>query len=297
MEMRQVRYFAAVARHRHVTRAAAELGLAQPALSQQVRRLERELGVALLDRSRRRIGLTEAGVAFAVWAEQILADVAGAEAEMAEFSGLRRGRVVVGTIPMQNLGRVDLPALLATFGGRHPGIEIVLRESTTNHIVAALLAAQVDIGLGAVMDVDGPPVGIVTEPIFTEDLVVMVNPGHPLAGRRRLQVEELVGESLILTPPGAPTRRAVDRAATAVGRQPSVRFETNDMTLLRTLAARGLGVAVSPRSIAESPGEPVTVVELDGLLGRRTVGLLWSEGRHQSPAVRSFLRLARQRLH
>src|SRR5438105_2637517 len=99
MELRQVRYFAVLARTQHFTRAAEEIGIAQPALSQQIKALERELGVELLERSSRRVRLTPAGKVFQARAEQLIADAAQAQLEMQEFAGLARGRVAVGTIP------------------------------------------------------------------------------------------------------------------------------------------------------------------------------------------------------
>src|SRR3954469_3696482 len=100
MELRQLRYFAAVARHRHFTRASEELHVAQPGLSQQIRQLERELGVELLSRTTRQVGLTEAGETLLARTQRILAEVDAARAEIDELTGLARGRVAVGTLPL-----------------------------------------------------------------------------------------------------------------------------------------------------------------------------------------------------
>ncbi len=291
MELRQVRYVAAVARHLHFTRAAGELGLAQPALSQQVRALERELGVELFDRTGRRVRLTEAGAAFVVWAERILADVAAAEAEMAEFAGLRRGRVVVGATPVHAVGRVDLPGLLADFHVRHPGIEVALREATTDDLVGDLLLGRIDVAVGALIG-GAVPAGISAHPLYAEDLVVMTAPGHPLAARSRVSVADLAAEALVLSTPGSPIRRAVMAAADAAGVSVRVAFEASEPALVRSLAARGLAVAVAPRSLADEPGDPVAILPLDGLPGR-TVALLWAAERPRPAASRAFLAFAR----
>ena len=294
MELRQVRYFAAVARHRHFTRAAAELGLAQPALSQQVRALERELGVVLIDRGGRRVQLTDAGEAFLVWAERILADVAAAEAEMAEFAGLGRGRVIVGSTPVQTLGRVDLPGLLAAFHARYPGVEVALREETTPILIGELEVGRIDVALGALMG-DMVPKGIVAEPLFAEDLVAMVAPNHPLANRPIVRLEELAEERFVLATPGSPIRRAVTDAAAAAGASIRVAFETSEQLLVRAIVARGLAVAVVPRSLAEEPGEAVAALRLEGL-PRRTVALLWAANRPRGAAPQRFLTIARDHL-
>ena len=294
MELRQVRYVAAVARRRHFTRAAEDLGLAQPALSQQVRKLERELGVALFDRSQRRVRLTEAGAAFVVWAERILADVAAAEAEMAEFAGLRRGRVVVGATPVHAVGRIDLPGLLAAFHARHPGIEVALREATTDDLVGDLLLGRLDVAVGALI-AEEVPGGVAAHPVYAEDLVVMTAPGHPLASRSSLTIGDLASDALVLSTPGSPVRRAVSDAATAAGVPLRIAFEASEPALVRSLAARGLALAVVPRSVADEPGAPVAILPLDGLPGR-TVALLWAVDRPRPAASRAFLDFARERV-
>lgn len=295
LELRQLRYFAEVARHRHVTRAAESLGLAQPALSQQIRLLERELGLELLDRSRRQIELTEAGRVLAEWAERILADVAAARADLEEFAGLRRGRVVVGTAPLQTLGQIALPALLAEFYARYPGVEIILREAPTEVLLDQLAAGSLDLAIGAVVD-EGPPSGIAAATLFVDELVAIVSPSDPFAAHRRMKVADLAGASIVAFPEGSPSRRALLRAASEAGFALRIAFETNEAPMLRALAAEGLGVAVVPRSIAVTPGPPIAVIELDGVPGRRAVALLWAERRHRSIAARTFLEFARARL-
>lgn len=290
MELRQVRYFAAVARHRHFTRAAAELGLAQPALSQQVRALERELGVVLIDRGGRRVRLTDAGEAFHVWAERILADVAAAEAELAVFAGLGRGRVVLGTTPVQTLGRVDLPGLLAAFHHRYPGVEIALREATTPILIDELEAGRLDLALGALM-ADVVPPGIVAQPLFAEELVAIVAPDHPLARRGNVRIAELAQERFALAAPGSPIRQAIAAAMTS---PIAVTFETTEPSLARAIVARGLAVSAIPRSLAEETGPAVALLRLADVPARRTVALLYSTNRPRSAAAERFLSIARE---
>src|ERR1700730_11754656 len=138
MELRHLRYFVAVAQRKHCTRAAEELNLAQPALSQQIQQLERELGVALLERTSRRVRLTPAGEAFLSRAERILAEVEQAQREMQEFAGIKRGRVVIGAL--QSLDAFHFSALLARFHSRYPEIEIILREEANEELLEHLMA-------------------------------------------------------------------------------------------------------------------------------------------------------------
>ena len=292
MELRQIRYFAAVARHQSFTRAAEELFLAQPSLSQQIQNLERELGVSLLDRSGRRVRPTDAGAAFLVWAEHILTAVAGAEAAMAEFAGLRRGRVLIGTIPMQALGLVSLPDILAGFHARYPGIEVVLREEITAELLGQLRAGRLDLAFGVVMGAPSLP-QVAMVPFGTEDLVAIAAPGHRLDGRRA-NITELADEPFIFFKEGSPVRRATLQAAADAGITLRIGFETNEVPMLRALASRGLGIGVVPRSLAAASGEVVAVVELADLTVRRTIALLWSTEHFRSAAARAFLTFARE---
>src|SRR5688500_15653271 len=122
MDLRQLRYLVALADERHFTRAAAREHVAQPALSQQIRKLEDELGIPLVHRTTRQVALTEAGELVTGRARRVLAEIEAARAELQELWGLLTGRVTIGA--MQTLGAFDLPLLLATFHERHPGVEL-----------------------------------------------------------------------------------------------------------------------------------------------------------------------------
>lgn len=294
MELRQLRYFVAVARRLHFTGAAEEIGVAQPALSQQIRLLERELGVTLLDRTGRRVHLTGAGAAFLTHAQRVLAEVAAAGAEMAEFAGLRRGRVTVGALP--SLAERELPALLAGFYARFPDIELVMREENSEQLLALVEGAVVDLALVHLLDDGVAAAGIATEPLFTEELVAVVAPAHPLAGRTLIPLRELRGEAFILSKPGSVIRQTVLGACAAAGFVPRVAFESGGAATVRALAAEGLGVAILPRSAAEGDGAGVVAITLAGARLERTVALAWREGGHRSPAAAAFLAFARDYL-
>lgn len=300
MELRQLRYFVAVARQRHFTRAAAALGLAQPALSQQIRALEREVGVTLLDRGGRRVRPTPAGEALLIRAERILAEVASATAELAEFAGARRGRVIVGALP--SLAEHQLPTLVAAFHTRHPGIELALREERTANLLALLAGGEVDLallhqppaalGAGALADQNTMPT---LEPLFTEELVAVVAPGHQLVGRATLPIAALRDEPCILTKSGSVVRDTILAACAAAGFAPRIAFESGGNATVRALAAAGLGIAILPRSEATLGPLPLVALELRPSL-TRTVALAHATGRYQSAAVEAFIALAREAL-
>jgi LysR family transcriptional activator of glutamate synthase operon len=294
MELRQLRYFAAVARRRHFTAAAEAIGVAQPALSQQVRLLERELGVQLFDRSGRRVRLTPAGEALLVRAERILAEVANAQSELAEYAGAVRGRVVVGTLP--SLAEHQLPPLVAAFHRRHPGLELSLREERTARLLELLAAGEVDLALlhQSPAATETTP-ALTIEPLFTEELVAAVGAGHPLADRVALPLSELRDEDFILTKSGSAIRDTILAACAVAGFAPRIAFESGAAATVRALAAAGLGVAILPRSEAMTGSPPLAAIELDPRL-TRTVALAWPAVRRHPPATAAFLALAREAL-
>lgn len=294
MELRQLRYFAAAARRRHFTAAAAALHVAQPALSQQIRGLEREIGVELFDRTGRRVRLTPAGEALLIHAERVLTAVARAETAMAEFAGLLRGRVVVGALP--SLAEHQLPALLAGFHARYPGLELALREERTAQLLVLLAGGEIDLAILHQSPAADPPADVILEPLFTEELVAVVAPDKPLAARGALPLAALRDEPFVTSQPGSAIRHTLLQAAAAAGFTPRIAFESGGAATVRALAAAGLGVAILPRSEAVAAGPPVAVLAIDPPDLTRTVALAWSTGHYRPAATAAFLAFARDAL-
>jgi LysR family transcriptional activator of glutamate synthase operon len=288
MELRQLRYAVAVADHLHFTRAAEALHVAQPALSQQIRRLEAELGLELFARTSRSVALTEAGEAVVARGRRILAEADAIAEDIDALKGALRGRVVVGSI--QSLGPFDLPGLLADFHAEHPGVDVVLREDATQRMVAMLGADELDLAVATIDE--SPPDGLESQGLYTEDLVLVVAPDHPLAGRRRIRPAALPPGPFIFFREGSGLRNATERVLDEAGIEPQVRFETNELSRVRALASRGLGVAIMPRSDTEGPGPPVAAIGIGPPTLRRAVGLVWRADRRRAPAAEAFLAFA-----
>src|SRR5919204_1716217 len=168
MELRQLRYFAAVAHHSSFTLAARELNIAQPALSQQVRRLEHELGVELLRRTTRRVELTQAGELALARATRTLAEADALRAEVDELRGLVRGTLTVGMLPA--VGDLDAAPLLAEFSAAYPHIEVRLVEDTLVEALALLRADRLDVAF-ALIEPDAAGEDIAGEKMFEGELV------------------------------------------------------------------------------------------------------------------------------
>jgi DNA-binding transcriptional LysR family regulator len=288
VELRQLRYFEAIVRHRHFTHAAEELNLAQSALSHQVQRLERELGVELLSRTTRSVEPTEAGSLVAARARSVLSEAAALQEEIDELRGLVRGRVTIGAHLFG--GELDVAAILAAFTSTYPSVEVGLREGTAQHMLEMLEDGSLDVTFALELE---PPASVERVPLSSEQLAVATSPEHPLAGKGRLPIAALAEQRLIMFQRGSTTRRIVDAALAHAGVQPNIALESNDFALVRSLVARGVGLAILPRSFVEWPGPEISFRPLDPPLWMQVV-LWWRRGRRLSPAARAFVDFARQ---
>jgi DNA-binding transcriptional LysR family regulator len=286
MELRQLRYTEAVARHRHFTRAADELHVAQSALSHQIRKLEAELGIELFERTSRSVIPTEAGQAVAARARRVLSDVGDISGEIDELRGLIRGRVAIGAL--LPAGDLDVPDLLARFSEAHPGIEVGLREGTAGDMLALLADDEVDAAFSLLSD-ELPPT-LASEELSQEEIVAAFPPGQA-PRRKRVRAAELAGRSLVTPRSGSATKHALDAFFAAAGEPLQVSLESGDVFLLRCLVSGGFGAAVLPRSLTRRAGPPLDVRSLEPRI-TLPVALLWRAGRRHSPAARAFLDFA-----
>jgi DNA-binding transcriptional LysR family regulator len=258
MELRQLQYFAAVARHRHFTRAAEELYVTQPALSQQVRRLEAELGLALLRRTSGGVELTPAGEDLLVHAEAVLAEVERARTQMDRHAGVSRG---VARVAATAADAPRLPEALSDFHRDHPGIQLGLRQGSAAEVVGLVQRGSVDVAVLAL--VGEPPAGVHVHPLGEEPLRVAVPTHDPLAGAAGVALEDLRGRPFILAEPGTALRETVMAATQAAGFSPLPLVEVGDPATVRFLVRAGLGLSLVPASWLERPGPVVAAADLD----------------------------------
>jgi LysR family transcriptional regulator, transcription activator of glutamate synthase operon len=289
MELRQLRYLVALADEQHFTRAAARAHIAQPALSQQIRRLEQELGIALVERTTRRVTITEAGRTLVARARRILSEVDAANAEMQALAGVRTGRVTVGT--MHTMGPVDVSLALAVFHERHPGVELTVREQSSGELAEMLRDDVLDLAFLSVTErMESHELGL--HQLVSEELVVVLPGDHPLAGRGEVRMADLEHEHFIGYREGARLRELLTFAARHAGFEAQVKLESNDSERIRRMVARQMGIAILPRSDAERPGADVAVAALTDPGLRRDITLAWREGRRLGPAAAEFRALA-----
>ncbi len=289
MELRQLAYFVAVVDRAGFTAAAAELHVAQPGVSAQVRQLERELGVALFDRSGRRVRLTAAGAAVLPYARAALAAADAARLAADELAGLVRGRVAVGMVVACTA--VGVLELLSGFRRRHPGIEVSLTEASSDDLVERLREGSLDLAWVAVGPQDPP--GLTLQVLADEAIVAAVAPGDPLAGRDRLEVGELAGRPLVCLPAGSAVRACLAAACRAAGLVPQVALEASDPRMVAQLAARGLGVGILPESTAAALAPALRAVPVASPHLRGRVALAWRAAGPAGPAARALIAFAR----
>jgi DNA-binding transcriptional LysR family regulator len=289
MELRQLRYFVAVAEELHFRRAAARLHISQPPLSQQIHQLETEIGCTLLARTRRRVELTPAGEAFLHAARVVLGELEGAVATAQRIGSGQTGRLRVNFVGSALLSIV--PGAVQRFRTARPNVEIQIRERPTVDQVRAVIAGAVDVGLVR------PPFDeqdeLRTEVVLRERTVVALPSEHPLTALRRVPLRRLASEPLVLFPrsqaPGFHDLLISSLAATGV--TPRVFQYAPEMTTIVGLVAAGMGCSLVPASVSR--------LGLDGVSYRTVAGAPHSEliaitrADDDSPLVRTFIERAK----
>jgi DNA-binding transcriptional LysR family regulator len=292
MEVHQLAYFESVSRHLHFTRAADELNVAQPSVSQQIRKLESELGTPLFHRMKRRVALTEAGHRFLPHARAVLQQLEEARLEVQELSGLRKGRLAVGAPP--SVGTHLFPRALAAFSERHPGIDLVFREGGSRTLVHLLEQGELD--LAVVIQPIRHPV-LETMVLLEEELRLAVPLGHRWAGsQRRLPVSELREEPFVMLREGAYDLRDQTLAACRrAGFEPRVVLDGCEMDSVLRFVAAGIGVAILPEMVLSDvdPRSGPVSVRLQGPRLSRSLVIARRRDRYFSAAGQEFSRVLR----
>jgi molybdate transport repressor ModE-like protein len=278
------------------TGAAAALGLSQPAVSQRVRRLEREAGTALVERSGRRTRLTQAGEVLARHAGAVLATLAAAEEEVAAVAGLRAGRVRLVAFPSSSA--TLLPRALRLLRDRHPGLQVSFAEAEppgslvelregTYDVALAFSYPGVDVGRG-----EDDLGGLVAVPLLADPLLVALPADHPLAGAGAVDLAALAADTWIA---GCPRCRGhLLQAAAAAGFAPRVAFATDDYVAMLGLVEAGLGVALVPGLVQRTARQhDVAVRPLEPPVERQVVAVT-TEGLVRVPAVAATLAALRE---
>ncbi|HVJ44468.1 MAG TPA: LysR substrate-binding domain-containing protein [Dongiaceae bacterium] len=288
MELRHLRYFVAVAEELHFTRAARRLHMEQPPLSQQIRALEEELGVALLLRSKRHVALTGAGQRFLTDARRILREAQQAAEDARRAARGELGELRIGfssSLPFTSL----LPEVLRRYRHAHPDVTLTLREMFTIDQLEALQRDQIDIGLVRFRGSE-PSSDLDLRQITRDPLRLVVNAGDPLAKRASVALAELKDYGFIVYPPGTGTSLTmlVRQLCLAAGFEPVVAQEAREPMAQIGFVAAGLGIAILPAPFECVHLDDVRYVALSDDGAHLSLGVAVRRA-HQSPLIDGFL--------
>jgi DNA-binding transcriptional LysR family regulator len=287
MELRQLRYLVAVAEHAHFTRAAESLYVSQPALSQQISALERELDVPLFDRLGRRVELTAAGRVLHDHALRIIRETENALAAVGDLRGNVRGDLTVSAVQTANVS--FLVDAIAHFHTLHPGVVVRVREDRADNVFQAVLGGQANLGLTYL---DGEPnEGLEAHPLYVEDLVLVVPRGHALAGTT-LRTSDLGSLPLVVPPGGYCLRQGIDSVLSEAGATQNVVAEITAIEGICSAVRAGMGLSVLPARyiLPRAEREGLATARLVNPVPQRTIAVIRATDRHACTATRAFLR-------
>jgi LysR family hydrogen peroxide-inducible transcriptional activator len=246
MEMHQLRYVVAVARTRNFSRAAEQCHVSQPSLSQQIQKLEDELGERLFDRLKREAKLTSHGEAFLHRAVRILEEVDAAKREATDAKSLLRGALAIGVLP--TIAPYLLPDVLATFTGQFPGVEIVVHEDTTARLLKLALACEIDFALASRPIHDER---LEIRKLFSEELLLALPPGHPLTHKHIVNANDLEGQRLIVMKEGHCLGDQVLGFCDRHDLHRHISFRSAQLETIQALVGAGLGISLVPAMAAQ----------------------------------------------
>jgi DNA-binding transcriptional LysR family regulator len=296
MDTRQLAAFCAVVERRSFSQAAEQLGVTQPAVSLQIRSLEKRLGVQLLDRSGRRVEPTDAGRRLYRSALRLLAQEEQLLAELGEeVEGELTGRLELGA--STGPGGTVIPVVLCEFQQRHPGVHVALTVSDTQRIVEQVARRELELG---VVGAARRQRGVVFEPFFRDEVVLAVPSAHRFADRT-VPVDELRSEPIVLMQEGAGVRQVIDDELRAVGvrlRDLDVRLELGLQESARSAVLGGYGITFISRSAVEADvaAGTIAIARVEGIDASREISLVRSAGRAESRIAQAFVDFARTRL-
>lgn len=283
VEFHQLRYFCAVATEGNFTRAAGRQNVAQPSLSQQILKLEDELGARLFDRFARSARLTPFGRTFLPRAEAILRQAGDARTEILEMAGSEKGEVALGVIP--TVGPYLLPPVLCRFAREHPAVTVSVVEEVTPVLLERLHAGRLDLALLA-LPVQGAE--LVSEELIREALFTVVPQNHRLASRRSLDLREIRDEPFLLLKEGHCFRENTIQACRHSRVQPNVVFETGQFSSILALVSAGVGLSIVP-AMAVEPRPGCKFIRVRDKRSRRSVGVVYLRSHFATRAHRALL--------
>jgi LysR family hydrogen peroxide-inducible transcriptional activator len=291
MEMHQLRYVAAVARTGNFSRGAAQCHVSQPSLSQQIQKLEDELGHRLFDRMKRAVRLTPHGEAFLPHAVRILEEADAAKREATDAHHLLRGTLAFGVLP--TIAPYLLPVALAEFTMKFPGVEILVQEDTTARLLKLAHRYEIDFALASEPIQDDR---FEVRELFAEELLLALPPGHPLTRKRTVSATDLEGERLIVMKEGHCLGDQVLGFCDRRNVRPSISFRSAQLETIQALVCSGLGISLIPAMASQSKrADQPMYRSLPSPKPERKIVAVWPKQRPPGRAASEFLKMVSAR--
>jgi len=285
MEIHQLQYFVSVAEIGNFTRAAEKCLVAQPSLSQQIKKLEKELGHPLIERLNRGIRLTDAGRIFYDKACHILDSVEEAKREITDERDENAGRITVGAIP--TIAPYLLPAVLKKFSARFPKAEVVLRENFTEFTIKGCLEGDLDLGILALPIEQNH---LIVTPLFTEELLLAMNAKHPFAKKKRITMKNVSEEPFILLNETHCLGEQILSFCKQRDCLPRIACESSQLLTAQEMVALNHGISLIPEMAASVDSSKKRIYRsIAGVKPTRTIAMTWHKHRPQSHLVKNFI--------
>jgi len=289
MEMHQLKYFLAIADTGNFTRAAELCHVSQPSLSQQIIKLEEEVGHRLFDRMGRRVQLTDAGRLLLEHARAVITTVENATRELRETRGQGFGRLAIGVIP--TIAPFVLPQALAAFARAHPNVELIVQEDYTAHILAGLTAGELDVAIAALPIADE---NLVVEVLGTEPLLLVLPKGHHLAGKRRVLLRDISGEPFVLISDVHCLGEQVMSFCRGHEIEPRIVCRGAQISTVQAMVALGQGISLLPAMAGHQDSDRRRVYQLLAEdPPERTIVAVRHRHRFKTPQARTFIEILR----
>lgn len=295
MELHQLNYVLALAKYQHFSRAADEICVSQSTLSQQINKLENELGVLLFARTTRTVQLTSAGKEFIRYAARIISEVHQSKNAMLEYISADRGEIIIGAIPI--IGYLGLTSVIAGFQKSHPAVHIEIKEDASDLLLASLLNFEIDVALMSPPSDPKAYPNVSFTTLLNDDLVLIVPQGHLLATKKMIHLKDAKNEKFIMMKTGFGMLRTTINACKEAGFEPSITYQSSQVETILSLVAEGLGVSLLTSRLASSMKNPtVRVVKLRNA-PKRITALAVVENACSSPSVKAFCKYTRDRFN
>jgi len=293
VDIGRLRVLAAVARQGSMTAAAEQLAYTPSAVSQQIRKLETELGMDVLSRHAKGVDLTDAGRTVVEHVATIERELAALRDDLEDIAGARAGTLRLGTFP--TFGASLLPFAVTSFTKRHPGVSLTVRSARLLGLLDLLRDRE--IGMAVLWDYEWSRLneaGLVVQPLLVDPTLLVVSADHRLAGRSTVSVAELVRERWITRADAHPVVEVLRRTSHLAGFEPAISFEAHDYQEAQGMVAAGLGVALAPQLALTGMRDDVRVVHLSDAVPARRIMLGYSADRSLTPAETAMARILKE---